>query len=229
MFRCVILETRPREACHLTLTSSCCCIIYSSATRLLFQSFRTSIQKTKNQRRSLMDGTAGFVRTRKRLYVYTPFGFFLSQAVPNLLSKCNIYRERVAKINPTLKSNRSVSIYSIEIRYDCLVSLKVTIDTMSHFGGWLWGWFGVMSECSMGGRQLWRSFLRNLVTANKKSDSFPNTVPQCNSTQRRPWLARNLKMADIIRTLEPMTSLTPAGWRSIHLARERLAESKAIH
>ena len=46
-------------------------------------------------------------------------------------------RERVAKINPSLKSNRSVSIYSTEIRYDCLVSLKVTIDTMSHFGGWL--------------------------------------------------------------------------------------------
>lgn len=108
MFRCVILETRPREACHLTLTSSCCCIIYSSATRLLFQSFRTCIQITKNQRRSLMDGTAGFVRTRKRLYVYTPFGFFISQAVPNLLSKCNIYRERVAKIKLTLKSNRSV-------------------------------------------------------------------------------------------------------------------------
>lgn len=69
-----------------------------------------------------MDGTAGFVRTRKRLYVYTPFGFFISQAVPNLLSKCNINRERVAKIEPTLKSYRSVCIYSIEIRYDCLVS-----------------------------------------------------------------------------------------------------------
>ena len=232
MFRCVILETRPREVCHLTLTSSCCSIIYSSATRLLFQSFRTCIQITKNQRRLLMDGTVGFVRTRKRLYVYTPFGFFISQAVPNLLSKCNIYRERVAKINPSLKSNRSVSIYSTEIRYDCLVSLKVTIDTMSHFGGWLWGWFGVMLDCSMGlfcGRQLWRTFLRNLVTANKRSDSSPNTVPQCNSSQRRPCLARNLKMADIIRTLEPMTSLTPAGGRSIHLARERLAESKAIH
>ena len=84
-----------------------------------------------------MDGTAGFVRTRKRLYVYSPFGFFISQAVPNLLSKCNIYRERGAKIKLTLKSNRSVCIYSIEIRYDFLVSLKVTIDTMSHFGGWL--------------------------------------------------------------------------------------------
>ena len=100
------------------------------------------------------------------------------------------------------------------------------------FGGWLWGWFGVMLDCSMGllcWRQLWRSFLRNLVTANKRSDSFPNTIPQYNSTQRRPCLARNLKMADIIRTLDPMTSLTPAGGRSIHLARERLAESKAIH
>ena len=96
------------------------------------------------------------------------------------------------------------------------------------FGGWLWGWFGVVLDCSIGlfwGRQLWRSFLRNLVTANKKSDSFPNTVPQCNSTHRRPCLARNIKMADIIRTLDPMTSLTPAGGHSIHLARERLAES----
>ena len=156
MFRCVILETRPREACHLTLTSSCCCIIYSSATRLLFQSFRTCIRITRNQRRSLMDGTAGFVRTRKRLYVYTPFGFFISQAVPNLLFKCNAYRERVTKIKPTLNSNRGVCMYSIEIPYDCLVSLKVTVDTISHLGvgyeaGSVLCWIAVGLFC---GRQL---------------------------------------------------------------------------
>ena len=59
-------------------------------------------------------------------------------------------------------------------------------------------WVGVMTNCTMG--LFWRwiltcSFLRNFVLANKKKQQRPQTCPSCNSTQRRPRVTRNLRMA----------------------------------
>ena len=66
------------------------------------------------------------------------------------------------------------------------------------FWRWAWDCVGVVSGCTTGlflGNEFWPSLLCNFVTPNKSSDSVTETIPQCNSTQYRPTLMVDLKMA----------------------------------
>ena len=50
-------------------------------------------------------------------------------------------------------------------------------------------------------------FLRNLVTANERSDSVPKTVPRCTSTQHRPSLTHKLKMFNYVKRTSTVVPL----------------------
>lgn len=55
-----------------------------------------------------------------------------------------------------------------------------------HIGHLKGDWVGVLANWNkglFGGTKLWTSFLRNLLLANKKTDSIARTVPKYNSRQ----------------------------------------------